>query len=933
MLEWKEHLALEPSDALFDSKHTGRRSSDLKEQSIEDNSAAAAAEADLNVHEKEGRSCLNISMPSLSSAQDETAGPTKTLGFTPSSSYSSLDEDEVSWPKQLEPLIPNEPIMLHEPCTLWSGQPPAAVRGTIFLSRCRVCFIGVTDVWGVQGGSEIDEEPATMSIPLKNITCLRRTNSGIVNCHSFRISTTDGQHVCFAELAHPEDVFYAVEMLWHATLQRLWHATNLLSSNDGGASIQQSMIQSLQKLNNVSPRELQAHQLTEHARQWFQLPCDETLLQRFGCSLIHKIVFTGHLYITSNFVCFCSAQYGERVAVVIPLEAVEAEAYDSMMLMPCAIRITTSIGDYLFGDFSDRDAALAAIVSHADDQRQSGGFEDVDTDGWPLTFADEDLSIHTNSSTTFMTNEADTDTAYTCMESDSADTSRGSNLVAQEDPTMSDASCDDEDCNTRSLHASEESLVDTPPGTHSAAPSPTFESPITEPITEPKEVLDECGFTVPRQHQQLMPEVCPSIRAQQRQAWSKHLKLNGSSIELVRTKSLIQLTRHRGIPMEIRGMVWASCCGALNWKHTHRGHYEYLTQQEPAPAVLEQIRKDLGRTLSSHKEFNGPDAPGVAKLQRVLCAYACHNPALGYCQAMNFLCAFLLVFMEEENAFWSLCCIVEQLLPDYFTYDVLGSLIDCAVFEELVAELCPKIADYLEGLPLYPVSRWFMGLFLHVMPYATVARIWDCFLSEGPTALFRVGLALFRLNESALADNSDPNDFLHQVQQMAETCYDSTEILRVAFDDELSLSTTRIRDLRARHRVRLLQERQQPVLQQLVAEAKLGQEALVELVCGFVDTGVKNVAAGGCAAEGGEQDVVMTLSREQFQLIVAQALGKERKNEAAVGKLFDRLHTQDSGDKNVEVDATHAVLTWKQFMQGIYSLHTLAPISILDQPV
>ena len=83
--EWKEHLALEPSDALFDSKHTGRRSSDLKEQSIEDNSAAAAAEADLNVHEKEGRSCLNISMPSLSSAQDETAGPIKTLGFTPSS--------------------------------------------------------------------------------------------------------------------------------------------------------------------------------------------------------------------------------------------------------------------------------------------------------------------------------------------------------------------------------------------------------------------------------------------------------------------------------------------------------------------------------------------------------------------------------------------------------------------------------------------------------------------------------------------------------------------------------------------------------------------------------------------------------------------------------------------------------------------------------
>ena len=40
---------------------------------------------------------------------------------------------------------------------------------------------------------------------------------------------------------------------------------------------------------------------------------------------------------------------------------------------------------------------------------------------------------------------------------------------------------------------------------------------------------------------------------------------------------------------------------------------------------------------------------------------------------MNFIAAFLLVFMEEENAFWTLRCIVEQLLPDYFSYDVLGN--------------------------------------------------------------------------------------------------------------------------------------------------------------------------------------------------------------------------------------------------------------------
>jgi hypothetical protein len=36
----------------------------------------------------------------------------------------------------------------------------------------------------------------------------------------------------------------------------------------------------------------------------------------------------------------------------------------------------------------------------------------------------------------------------------------------------------------------------------------------------------------------------------------------------------------------------------------------------------------------------------------LLTAYARHNPSVGYCQAMNFFAALLLLLMPEENAFW-----------------------------------------------------------------------------------------------------------------------------------------------------------------------------------------------------------------------------------------------------------------------------------------
>ena len=61
----------------------------------------------------------------------------------------------------------------------------------------------------------------------------------------------------------------------------------------------------------------------------------------------------------------------------------------------------------------------------------------------------------------------------------------------------------------------------------------------------------------------------------------------------------------------------------------------------------------------------------------MLLAYSCHDPDVGYCQGINRLAAVALLFMDEEDAFWCLDCIINCLHPPhYYTKSLLGSQTD-----------------------------------------------------------------------------------------------------------------------------------------------------------------------------------------------------------------------------------------------------------------
>ena len=135
------------------------------------------------------------------------------------------------------------------------------------------------------------------------------------------------------------------------------------------------------------------------------------------------------------------------------------------------------------------------------------------------------------------------------------------------------------------------------------------------------------------------------------------------------------------------------------------------------------------------------------------------NPEVGYCQSMNFVAGVLLLYMEEEDAFWSFAGIVEDILPEnYYSEKLLGCRVDQQVFSSCISWKLPDIAKVLENTEtiLEPVTcSWFMTCFANILPHRVLFRLWDCLLWEGNIALMRAGIALLRAKSHRIKECDD----------------------------------------------------------------------------------------------------------------------------------------------------------------------------------
>ncbi|MBA0871557.1 hypothetical protein Goshw_027467 [Gossypium schwendimanii] len=210
-------------------------------------------------------------------------------------------------------------------------------------------------------------------------------------------------------------------------------------------------------------------------------------------------------------------------------------------------------------------------------------------------------------------------------------------------------------------------------------------------------------------------------------------------------KEELEVLVRGGVPMALRGELWQAFVGVrarrvenyyqdLLANETNCGNNteQQSLQSDSKGSTTEsiggpekwkgQIEKvvssaDLPRTFPGHPAL---DDDGRNALRRLLTAYARHNPSVGYCQAMNFFAALLLLLMPEENAFWTLMGIIDDYFDGYYSEEMIESQVDQLVFEELVRERFPKLVNHLDYLGVqvaWVTGPWFLSIFMNMLPW------------------------------------------------------------------------------------------------------------------------------------------------------------------------------------------------------------------------
>lgn len=235
--------------------------------------------------------------------------------------------------------------------------------------------------------------------------------------------------------------------------------------------------------------------------------------------------------------------------------------------------------------------------------------------------------------------------------------------------------------------------------------------------------------------------------------------------------------------------------------------YEKCLNSELEAKVLSQIELDIIRTFPHNKNYR-MNSPGLIQLRNVLHAFAVYKPKINYCQSMNFIAAIALIFLKEELAFWSIVQLIDSdyshekiNISDYYNNEMRGLRRDIIVIEELIRTKLPDVHLRLKEFDVdlsWICSEWLLCLFCTAFPITTTLRIWDCLFYEGDKIIFRITLALFKMNQEKLIELNSLESILLLFKETTKNMVECDKLMYIAFNEIGVLKKKHIRKLRAK---------------------------------------------------------------------------------------------------------------------------------------
>ncbi|XP_042352349.1 USP6 N-terminal-like protein [Plectropomus leopardus] len=214
---------------------------------------------------------------------------------------------------------------------------------------------------------------------------------------------------------------------------------------------------------------------------------------------------------------------------------------------------------------------------------------------------------------------------------------------------------------------------------------------------------------------------------------------------------------YKGIPLQLRGQAWALLLDIEKVKKENDGKYERMKQQaRNFSTEIKQIDLDVNRTFRNHIMFMDRFGVKQQALFHVLAAYSVYNTEVSYCQGMSQIAAILLMYLNEEDAFWALSQLLNNSKHAMHGFFIPGfpKLQRFQAHHELIlSKMLPKLKKHLDKEQMTTgiyTTKWFLQCFIDRTPFTLTLRLWDIYILEGEKTLTAMAYTTLKLHKKRL---------------------------------------------------------------------------------------------------------------------------------------------------------------------------------------
>ncbi|XP_054631260.1 USP6 N-terminal-like protein isoform X2 [Dunckerocampus dactyliophorus] len=244
---------------------------------------------------------------------------------------------------------------------------------------------------------------------------------------------------------------------------------------------------------------------------------------------------------------------------------------------------------------------------------------------------------------------------------------------------------------------------------------------------------------------------------------------------------------YKGIPLQLRGQAWALLLDIEKVKKDNEGKYEvliinlsYIISHPTCPLTfvcvcvlclfhqkmklqarnfsteIKQIDLDVNRTFRNHIMFMDRFGVKQQALFHVLAAYSVYNTEVSYCQGMSQIAAMLLMYLNEEDAFWALSQLLtngKHAMHGFFIPGFPKLQRFQAHHEQILSKMLPKLRKHLDKEQMtcgIYTTKWFLQCFIDRTPFTLTLRLWDIYILEGEKMLTAMAYTTLKLHKKRL---------------------------------------------------------------------------------------------------------------------------------------------------------------------------------------